>query len=81
MPKVLRSRIPEPVFRHLIRRARDRQIPSDQIVLLAQWLDTNPTVPNGRWFKKFSRFTVCGEGELVKTLLLPSQLPDGQELD
>ena len=26
-------------------------------------IDTEPEVPEGRWFKRFSGMTVCGEGE------------------
>jgi hypothetical protein len=47
---------------------------------LAQWLDTEPDVPVGRWFKRISGMTVCGEGELVKTFLLPGQAALGEDL-
>jgi len=47
---------------------------------LAAWLDTNPEVPDADWFKRFGDFTVCGEGELVKTFLLPGQSPFGTEI-
>jgi len=60
--------------------ARQRSISSEQIVMLARWLDSEPEVPVGKWFKKFSGFADCGEGELIKTFLLPGQLPDGQEI-
>ncbi len=80
MPKVRRSELPEALLRHLLLRVREREIAHDQIILLAQWLDTLPEVPAGRWFKKFPGMTVCGEGELIKTFLLPAQLPDGQEI-
>ena len=49
--------------------------------LLYHWLATDPEVPAGRWFKRFASFTLCGEGELVKTFLLPGQAPDGEEVD
>lgn len=32
------------------------------------------------WYKRFSAMTVCGEGELVKTFLLPGQAAKGQRL-
>jgi hypothetical protein len=60
---------------------RERGISHDQIVLLARWLDAAPTVPQGKWFKRFSHFTVCGEGELIKTFLLPGQAAEGRDLD
>ncbi|HVU26830.1 MAG TPA: hypothetical protein VHG71_03745 [Verrucomicrobiae bacterium] len=80
MPKVRRQKLPETLLRHLLLRVRQREISGEQITLLAQWLDTNPEVPNGKWFKKFSGTTVCGEGELIKTFLQPGQLPTGEEL-
>jgi hypothetical protein len=72
--------LPDAVFQHLLTRARERQIASTQIIAFAAWLDTNPEVPTGDWFKRFSGMTVCGEGELVKTFLLPGQAPHGQEV-
>jgi len=47
---------------------------------LARWLDTEPEVPADKWFKRFSGFTVCGAGELIKTFLLAGQAPDGNEI-
>jgi len=80
MPKVRRSRLPDALFQHLLTRARERQISRSQIVAFAAWLDTDPEVPGGEWFKRFPGMTVCGEGELVKTFLLPGQAPHGQEV-
>lgn len=80
MPEVRRHKLPEALLRHLLLRVREREISHDQIILLAQWLDTQPEVPAGRWFKKFPGMTACGEGELIKTFLLPGQLPDGEEI-
>jgi hypothetical protein len=48
---------------------------------LAQWLDTDPTVSSGRWFKRFSKIIVCGEGELVKTILEDSHSAVGSEVE
>jgi len=66
---------------HLLDRASERKISADQFLLLANWLRTEPEVPEGKWFKKFSGMTVCGEGELVKTFLQPGQLPTGEEIN
>jgi hypothetical protein len=46
----------------------------------ARWLDGNPEVPHGRWFKRFTGLTVCGEGELIKTFLRLGQVPQGEEV-
>ncbi|HAK05803.1 MAG TPA: hypothetical protein DCO65_00795, partial [Spartobacteria bacterium] len=65
---------------HLLERIKSRQISSDQLGLLADWLDTQPEVPSGKWFKRFSGMIVCGEGELVKTFLTATQAPTGKEI-
>jgi hypothetical protein len=48
--------------------------------LFARWLDTDPEVPAGAWFKRFPEMIVCGEDSLVKTFLRPGQVPAGEEV-
>ncbi len=81
MPKVRRANIPPALFQHLLDRIQSRKISADQLVLLARWLDTEPEVPEGEWYKRFSGLTVCGEGELIKTFLLPGQHPKGKRAE
>jgi len=78
MPKVRRKNVPPALLHHLLDRIQQRHVTADQLGLLAEWLDTEPDVPAGKWFKRFPGMTVCGEGELVKTFLLPAQAPDGE---
>ena len=78
MPKVRRQHIPPAFFQHLLDRIQSRRISADQLTLLARWLDTEPEVPEGEWYKRFSRMTVCGHGELIKTFLLPGEHPNGK---
>lgn len=66
------------LFQHLLDRVHERRIDARQLELLAVWLDGEPEVPVGPWYKRFSGMTVCGEGELVKTFLLPGQAPKGK---
>ena len=80
MPKVRRQNIPPALFQHLLERMQNRWIPAHQLELLARWLDTEPEVPEGEWFKRFSGMTVCGEGALIKTVLLPGQHPKGRRV-
>jgi hypothetical protein len=80
MPKIRRHNLPSAVLNHLLDRIRSREISAEQLGLLADWLDTEPEVPKGKWFKRFSRMIVCGEGELVKTFLVANQIPVGTEL-
>jgi hypothetical protein len=80
MPRIRRQKLPQALLVHLLARVRQRHISEEQVVLLARWLDTEPQVPQDKWFRRFPGFTVCGQGELIKTFLLPGQVPDGQEI-
>jgi hypothetical protein len=80
MPRVRRQNVPPALFQHLLDRVQSRKIPASQLEQLAKWLDTEPEVPDGLWYKRFSGMTVCGEGELIKTLLLSGQAPKGKRL-
>jgi hypothetical protein len=80
MPKILRRNLPRQLYEHLLERVQQRHISGSQLVLMIDWLDTQPEVPNGRWFKRFPGMVVCGEGELVKTFLVPGQVPTGEEI-
>jgi hypothetical protein len=81
MPRIRREKLPERLLVHLLERMRERSVSYEQLTLLARWLDTEPEVPLGKWYKRFPGFTVCGEGELVKTFLQAGQVPDGQEIE
>lgn len=77
MPRVRRKDVPPALFQHLLDRIQQRQIDARQLELLARWLDGEPEVPEGFWFRRFPGMTVCGEGDLIKTFLLPGQNPKG----
>jgi len=77
MPRVRRKDLPPALLQHLLDRIQQRQIDARQLELLARWLDGEPEVPDGPWYKRFSGMTVCGEGDLVKTFLRPGQSPKG----
>ena len=72
--------MPPALLQHLWDRVDQRQISVAQLRLLATWLDTEPEVPHGKWFKLFPEMTVCGEGELIKTFLRIGQIADGEEV-
>jgi hypothetical protein len=80
MPKIRRRNLPPALLNHLLDRIKRREISSDHLGALADCLDTEPEVPDGKWFKRFSGMTVCGEGELVKTFLTSRQAPMGTEI-
>jgi len=80
MPRVRRKDLPPALFQHLLDRIQRGQIDARQLELLARWLDGEPEVPEGPWYKRFPGTTVCGEGDLVKTFLLPGQTPKGSRV-
>ena len=81
MPKILRRNLPRQLYDHLLDRVQQRQISGAELTLMLQWLDMQPEVPAGPWFKRFPGMIVCGEGELVKTFLTPDQTPSVQKFD
>ena len=81
MARVRRENLPRALFRHLAERVREREISTEQLEWLFEWLETEPEVPEGRWFKRFPGVTVCGEGELIKTFLRAEQAALGEDLD
>jgi hypothetical protein len=80
MPKVRRKSVPPAVIAHLVRRIRERHVSHEDLQNLARWLDSDPTVPPGPWFKRFAKIIVCGEGELVKTILEDQHTAVGTEV-
>ena len=80
MPRVRRQNVPPALFQYLLDRVQSRKIPASQLALLAKWLDGEPAVPEGLWYKQFSGMTACGEGQLIKTFLLPGQAPKGRRV-
>ena len=58
MPKIRRGNLPNPILQHLLDRADERRISYIQLQELSIWIATNPTVPDGPWFKRFGAFTI-----------------------
>ncbi len=80
MATIRRRNLPPALLRHLVDRVQQRDISAQQLRLLLKWMDTQPEVPTGGWFKRFPEMIVCGEGELIKTFLRSDQTPAGTEL-
>jgi len=49
-------------------------------VELKHWLESDPIVPTGKWFKRFSNFTLAGNGEMPSTFLTPGMAVEGEEV-
>jgi hypothetical protein len=73
-------RIPAAVPDHLVERMHDRNVSLHDLNRLRVWMETRPTVPEGRWFKDFGSFKLCGEGKYPKTFLLAGQAATGERL-
>ncbi len=58
---------------HLAEPMRDRNVSLDDLNRLRVRLE-------GRWFKDFGSFKLCGEGKYPKTFLLAGQTATGEEL-
>lgn len=80
MPRIRRQGVPPRLLDHLLDRVASRSISADSLGLLADWLSIEVESPSGKWFKRFPGMTVCGEGELIRTFLLPGQAPAGEEV-
>lgn len=81
MPKLSDwSQIPPAVKAHLIQRMHERQISLNDLNRLRLWIETTPNVPEGKWYKDFGSFKICGEGALPKTFLIQGQIASGTEV-
>lgn len=73
-------RLPANLRNHLVERMHDRYINLQDLNQLRLWMETKPEVPDGRWYKDFGSFKLCGEGKFPKTFLLASQAALGRRL-
>jgi hypothetical protein len=81
MPKIERwDNLPANVRQHLIDRMRERSINISDINQLRVWLDSQPDVPEGEWYKDFGSFKICGKGSYPKTFLSRGQLAKGERI-
>jgi hypothetical protein len=79
MPK-LRKPPPRLIIDHLVQRFREGRISVAEFDQLQDWLDSDPDVPHGMWYKRFPKFTLAGEGEMPKTFLTSGMAPKDQEV-
>ena len=81
MPRIARwGELPPNVRQHLIDRMRERAITISDLNELRLWIESQPEVPEGDWYKDFGSFKICGEGSFPKTFLLKGQVAKGQAL-
>jgi hypothetical protein len=81
MPEIQRANLPPALLAHLLDRVAERNITKDDLMQVLHWIEGNPIVPDGAWFKRFAHVTVCGEGALIKTFLNPGHVAIGEEVE
>jgi hypothetical protein len=72
--------LPTNVRQHLLDRMRDRAITISDLNQLRLWIESQPEVPEGDWYKDFGTFKICGKGKFPKTFLLKGQAAKGKPL-
>lgn len=69
---------PAALRHHLVERMRDRSINIADLDRLRRWIESEPMVPDGDWFKDFGTFKICGTGPFPKTFLARGQAAKGE---
>jgi hypothetical protein len=81
MPQIARwDDLPSNIRHHLLDRMRDRSITLEDLNQLRLWIESQPEVPEGDWYKDFGSFKICGQGSYPKTFLLRGQAAKGESL-
>jgi hypothetical protein len=64
VPKIQWTDLPLALRDHLFERAAERKVAGEDLHRLMLWRKSEPDAPEGRWFKDFGSFKICGEGRL-----------------
>ena len=59
---------------------RERSISLADLNQLRLWIESQPDVPEGDWYRGFGSFKLCGQGRYPKAFLLPEQPARGTKL-
>ncbi len=71
---------PAGVLDHLIQRYCEGRVSSADFLELKHWLESDPDVPKGKWYKRFKTGTLAGKGEIPSTFLAPGMAAEGEEV-
>lgn len=80
MPRIQWTELPPALRDHLFERLRERKIKTEDLYQLKLWRESEPEAPEGKWYKDFGSFKICGEGRFPKTFLLAGQPARGKPL-
>lgn len=78
--KVSWRELPQEVRAHLTARLKDRSITADDLYKLQVWIELDPEVPDGPWYRNFGTFKLAGRGPLVLTFLTSDRTAYGDEI-
>ena len=78
MPKIKPP--PPGILDNLVERFKDGRIAATDFLQLKQWLESDPDVPEGKWFKRFQSGILAGQGEMPSTFLSPGMAVKGKEV-
>jgi hypothetical protein len=79
MPKIKKPP-PKGILDHLVKRYREGRISSSDFLELKHWLESDPDVPNGKWYKRFKNGVLAGNGEMPSSFLSPGMAVEGDEV-
>ena len=82
MPRIARWKdLPAGVREHLMERMNERAISLADLNRLRIWIESEPEVSEGDWYKGFGSFKICGHGSYPKTFCSPDRLPKAAPSD
>lgn len=64
MPKIRWTNLPPAIRQHLFDRLAERKITAEDLYQLKLWRESEPDAPEGKWYKDFGSFKICGEGTI-----------------
>jgi hypothetical protein len=80
MPKIQWTNLPPAIRQHLFDCLAERKITAEDLYQLKLWRESEPDAPEGKWYRDFGSFKICGEGKFPKTFLLKGQAARGKSL-
>lgn len=80
MPKLSVSNLPPALEKHLLQRIGQRMTAVQDLLALATWINSSPTVPESEWYRDFGSFKLAGEGCYMKTILEPHMYANGSRV-
>ena len=80
MPKIDWHSLPRQAKEHLTQRLRERRISVSDLKSLESWIESNPELPDGDWYKDFGSFKLAGHGNRPSTFLEKGMTAKGTEV-